>query len=79
MNKFFQWVSIGSAVLGAVMILIPQIKSPSTLNADMVWQEISPALLLLGQATGAHINMILAEKITRDAVRTIIDAATTTA
>ena len=71
MAKFWMYFSLGSELIGLVPTLITQFKSPSTLNADGVWAEVSPVLQLLGAATGVNINLVLAQKIVDSAVNDI--------
>lgn len=68
LNKAFAGVSLGMAVIGILPIVTAQVKSPSTLDADVVWNEVMPVLMQIGLLIGHNVNMALAEKITRNAV-----------
>lgn len=67
-NKTLAAISLGMTVLGLLPIITAQVKSPASLDADLVWNEIQPVLMQISMLIGHSINMELAEKITRNAV-----------
>lgn len=71
LNKAFAYTSLGMGLFALVPVLASQLKSISTLNADLVWDEVAPMLMQISGAVGHPINMVLAEKITRNSIAEI--------
>ena len=71
MLKLFTYIGIGSAVLGAVMALIPLIQS-GAYDGESVWAIIAPVLATISAAAPkANIDTVLAQQVVMQAVATI--------
>ncbi len=74
MNSIFKYITLGFEVLNATTTIIAMLKVPAILNADLVWGAVSPVLAEISDVAHVSVNMVLAKKITADAVQAIKDA-----
>jgi len=70
-NKTLAAISLGLSLLGLLPIIAAQVKSPSTLDANVLWSEIEPVLMQISGLINHQIPLDLAQKITTSAVNEI--------
>ncbi len=76
MGKLFDFINLGFAIVNASTTIVAMVRAHQLMAAPLVWETIQPVLADLQTVAGIKINMVLAQKITTDAVDTIKAALT---
>ncbi len=70
-NGFTKYIILGFEAYNASTTLIAMFRHPASLDAGLVWATVQPVLVGVTDATGTKINMVLAQKVSDEAVATI--------